>query len=138
MVLRSPYSHVWLAFTRGRKHCLTRVIETFQRIFSESSHYLFIFIFFVCRCKHSICNSLIPRAMGVLGSLNSGQVASWDMILCLQVMAGAEGGQAVKSLAHSPFLFLCASFCSSRRVYTYSSRIHYLPKLCCCTPRKRT
>lgn len=45
--------------------------------------------------------------MGVLGSQDSGQVASWDTILCLQVMAGAEGGQAVKSLAHSPFLFLC-------------------------------
>ena len=30
--------------------------------------------------------------MRVLGSQNSGHVASWDMILCLQVMAGAEGG----------------------------------------------
>lgn len=59
--------------------------------------------------------------MGVLGSQNSGQVASWDTILCVQVMAGAEGGQAVKSLAHSPFFSFCASFCSSRRVYSYMS-----------------
>lgn len=52
--------------------------------------------------------------MGVLGSQNSGQMASGDMILRLRVMAGAEGGQAVKSLASSPFLAFCASFCSSR------------------------
>ena len=66
----------------------------FQRNFPKLSHcYLFCLI---CRCKNSICNSLIPRAMGVLGSQNSGQVASWDVILCLQVMAGAEGGWAVE------------------------------------------
>lgn len=59
--------------------------------------------------------------MSVLGSQNSAQVASWDTILCLQVMAGAEGGQAVKSLAHSPFLSFCAAFCSPRRVYNYTS-----------------
>ena len=76
--------------------------------------------------------------MGVLGSQNSGQVASRDVVSCLWVMAGAEGGQAVRSLARSPFLCFCASFCSSRWVYSYTSWICYLPKLCGCTSRKKT
>lgn len=107
----------------------------FQRNFPKLSHYYLFFL--ICRCKNSIYNSLIPRAMGVLGSQNSGHVASWDMILCLQVMAGAEEGWAVE-VWPTPLFSLRASFCSSRRVYNYTSWIGYLPKLCCCTSRKRT
>lgn len=33
---------------------------------SKFLHYVFSF-FLICRCKNSICNFLIPRAMGVLG-----------------------------------------------------------------------
>lgn len=101
----------------------------FQRNFPKLSHYyLFFFFFLICRCKNSICNSLIPRAMGVLGSQNSGHVASWDMILCCKVMAGAEEGWAVEATTPFSLLSLCFLFCSSRRVYNYMSWIGYLPK----------
>lgn len=43
-------------------------METFQGIPSKFLHYVFSF-FLICRCKNSICNFLIPRAMGVLGGL---------------------------------------------------------------------
>lgn len=59
--------------------------------------------------------------MGILGSQNSGQVASWDTILCLQVMAGAEGGKQLKVWPTLLFSSFCASFYSSRRVYNYTS-----------------
>lgn len=79
MVLGSPSSYAWLAFTRDREHSLTRVMEMFQGILSKFLHYVFSF-FLICRCKKSICNFLIPRVMGVLGSQNSAQVASWDVL----------------------------------------------------------
>ncbi|KAL6093268.1 hypothetical protein STEG23_017904, partial [Scotinomys teguina] len=79
-------------------------------------------IFFIIRCKNSIWNSLIPKAMGVLGSQNSAQVALWDVIFCSRVVAGAEGGQAgqsrTPSCPSSPLLGGCVTTDRAESVIT--------------------
>lgn len=67
----------------------------------------FLSFFPICRCK----NSVIPRAMSLLGSQNSAQVASWDVIFCS--LSRGRCGRTNRSKL-GPFSLLL--FSSSRRV----------------------